>query len=214
MNADTPETGIRQALAAYFRRRWRRLNLRGVERADAHLRLELLYRLNDPWNMASDRERYRFEETSRILRRALVSPAERVESILEIGCGEGHQSEHLAPLCRSLSGIDISPTAVGRARQRLPGASFTAGDLLAQPWAAQRNRFDIVTAFEVLYYVKDMARVLETMSTLGRACIVSYYEPSAAVVEPPLAAMPIEGRERFRFEDVEWRVAWWRNSAG
>lgn len=214
MNADTPETGIRQALAAYFRRRWRRLNLRGVERADAHLRLELLYRLNDPWNMASDRERYRFEETSRILRRALVSPAERVESILEIGCGEGHQSEHLAPLCRSLSGIDISPTAVGRARQRLPGASFTAGDLLAQPWAAQRNRFDIVTAFEVLYYVKDMARVLETMSTLGRACIVSYYEPSAALVEPPLAAMPVEGRERFRFEDVEWRVAWWRNSAG
>lgn len=214
MNADTPETGIRQALAAYFRRRWRRLNLRGVERADAHLRLELLYRLNDPWNMASDRERYRFEETSRILRQALVSPAERVESILEIGCGEGHQSEHLAPLCRSLSGIDISPTAVGRARQRLPGASFTAGDLLAQPWAAQRNRFDIVTAFEVLYYVKDMARVLETMSTLGRACIVSYYEPSAALVEPPLAAMPVEGRERFRFEDVEWRVAWWRNSAG
>jgi len=209
-----PETGIRQALAAWFRRRWRRLNLRGVERADAHLRLELLYRLNDPWNMASDRERFRFEETSRILRRALVSPAERVDSLLEIGCGEGHQSEHLAPLCRSLNGIDISPTAVRRARQRLPGASFVAGDLLAQPWAAERHRFDVVTAFEVLYYVKDMARVLETMSTLGRACIVSYYEPSAPVVEPHLAAMPVEGRERFRFEDVEWRVAWWRNPAG
>ena len=214
MSDGAPETGIRQALAAYFRRRWRRLNLRGVERADAHLRLELLYRLNDPWNMASDRESYRFEETSRILHRALVSPAERVDSILEIGCGEGHQSEHLAPLCRSLSGIDISPTAVGRARQRLPGASFASGDLLAQPWAAQRNRFDVVTAFEVLYYVKDMARVLETMSTLGRACIVSYYEPSAPLVEPQLAAMPVEGRERFRFEDVEWRVAWWRNGAG
>lgn len=212
MSAGTPPTGLLRSLESFVRRRWRRLNLRGVERADAHVRLELLYRLHDPWNMESDRERFRFEETSRILRRALVDPAERVESILEIGCGEGHQSAHLAPLCRSLTGIDISATAVRRARERLPGALFESGDLLAKPWAAETDRFDVVTAFEVLYYVKDMAGFLATMSRLGRTCIVSYYEPSAPVVEPFLAAMPVEGRERFRFEDVEWRVAWWRNA--
>lgn len=212
MSAGAPPPGLLRSLESFVRRRWRRLNLRGVERADAHVRLELLYRLHDPWNMESDRERFRFEETSRILRRALVDPAERVESILEIGCGEGHQSAHLAPLCRSLTGIDISATAVRRARERLPGATFESGDLLAKPWAGETDRFDVVTAFEVLYYVKDMTAFLGTMSRLGRTCIVSYYEPSAPVVEPSLAAMPVEGRERFRFEDVEWRVAWWRNA--
>lgn len=212
MSAGAPPPGLLRSLESFVRRRWRRLNLRGVERADAHVRLELLYRLHDPWNMESDRERFRFEETSRILRRALVDPAERVESILEIGCGEGHQSAHLAPLCRSLTGIDISATAVRRARERLPESIFESGDLLAKPWAAETDRFDVVTAFEVLYYVKDMDGFLATMSRLGRSCIVSYYEPSAPVVEPFLAAMPVEGRERFRFEDVEWRVAWWRNA--
>ena len=214
MSAPAEGGGFRGALASFFRRRWRRLNLRGVERADAHLRLELLYRLSDPWNMESERERFRFIETSRILRRELVAPAERVDSILEIGCGEGHQSEHLAPLCRSLTGIDISGTAVRRARRRLPGATFESGDLLARPWVAERRRFDVVTAFEVLYYMKDMARMLEVMSALGRSCIVSYYEPSASIVEPQLAALRLDGRESFRHGDVEWRVAWWRNPPG
>lgn len=202
---------ILQRAEAAFRRRWRRLNLRGVSQADAHRRLDLLYKIRDPWNMATDRERFRFVESSRILHERLVAPSPRAGSILEIGCGEGHQSEHLAPLCERLCGIDISPTAVARARQRVPSADLVAGDLLAQPWAGEVHRYDIVTAFEVLYYVKDIPRLLRAMSTLGRSCIVSYFVPSAEIVEPPLLAMPIEGRDGFRFEDTHWRIAWWRN---
>ncbi len=194
-----------------FRRKWRKLHLRGIAGADAHRRLDLLYKIRDPWNMESDRERFRFTETGRILHQSLIAPASRAHTILEIGCGEGHQSEYLAAYCERLTGIDVSATAVTRARQRLPGAEFVAGELFAQPWVGQVDRFDVVTAFEVLYYVKDIPRTLEAMSRLGRSCIVTYYTPLAEAVEPSLDAMPIAGRDSFRFEDTVWRAAWWRN---
>jgi trans-aconitate methyltransferase len=181
-------------------------------RADHHRRLDLLYEIRDPWNMDSDRERFRFAETSRVIRQALIAPAPRARAILEIGCGEGHQSEYLAPLCERLTGIDISPTAIARAGRRLPSAEFVAGDLRRQLWATERDRFDIVTACEVLYFVQDVARVLATMSNLGRSCVVTYFVPLAADVEPFLEAVPIGGRESFRFGDTEWRLAWWRNA--
>ena len=195
-----------------FRRKWRKLNLRGVAQADAHRRLNLLYKIQDPWNMESECERFRFVETNRILNQTLITPASRLNAILEIGCGEGHQSQHLAGLCERLTGIDVSPTAIARARLRLPNADFTAGDLFAQSWAEHTDRFDVVTAFEVLYYLKDIPRTLQTMSNLGKSCIVTYHVPSAWAVEPSLKAITLAGQDSFRFENTEWRVAWWKNS--
>jgi hypothetical protein len=82
--------------------------------------------------------------------------------------------------------------------------------LFAQPWAADQKRFDVVTAFEVLYYIKDIPKTLDTMSRLGKTCIATYYGPAARRVEQPLMAMPILGRDSFKFGDTEWRVLWWK----
>ena len=202
---------LRHRAETIARRTWMKYALRGVSQADAHRRLDLAYKVRDPWKMESEQEQFRFEETNRIVHRALIAPAPKLGSILEIGCGEGHQSAALAQLCDRLTGIDVSPTAVERARKRVPGGTFTAGDLFAQPWVNERGRYDLVTAFEVLYYLSDIPRTLRAMSLLGKACVVSYFGPSARVVEAPLMAMPILGRDTFKFGDVEWRIAWWRN---
>jgi SAM-dependent methyltransferase len=202
---------LRTRAETFVRRTWMKYALRGVAQADAHRRLDLAYKVRDPWKMESEQERFRFAETNRLMHRALIDPAPRVGSILEIGSGEGHQSEHLMKLCDSLTGIEVSATAVDRARERLPGAHFVAGDLFAQPWVDEAGKFDIVTAFEVLYYLSDIPKTLRAMSRLGKACIVSYFGPSARVVEAPLMQMPILGRDTFKFGDTEWRVAWWRN---
>lgn len=202
-----------QLSVSAFRRKWRKLNLRGVAQADAHRRLNLLYKIKDPWNMDSECERLRFVKTNQILHQALIAPELRTNAILEIGCGEGHQSQYLADLCERLTGIDVSPTAVARARQRgLQNADFTAGDLLAQSWAKQTNRFDVVTAFEVLYYLKDIPQMLQAMSNLGKTCIVTYYVPSASVVEPALRGLDLGGQDSFSFGNTEWRIVWWKNS--
>jgi len=203
---------LKQRAETLVRRTWMKYALRGVGQADAHRRLDLAYKVRDPWKMESDAEKHRFAETNKIVHRALIDPSPRVGSILEIGSGEGHQSEHLIHLCDQLTGIEVSPTAVERARHRLPSARFVAGDLFAQPWVGEVGRFDLVTAFEVLYYLSDIPKTLRTMSRLGKACVVSYFGPAGRVVEAPLAQMPIAGRETIHYGDTEWRVAWWRTA--
>lgn len=173
---------------------------------------EFIYRVRDPWDMASPQERFRFEETTRLLLRS-IAPETRVGSILEIGCAEGHHTEHLARLCERLTAIDISSTAVERARRRVPTAEFAVGDLLAQSWADEEGRFDVVTACEVLYYFTDAAAVLRAMGRLGRRCFVTYHDPVAHLIERHLA--PIAGVERatIRTGNMVWHAAWWSGQA-
>ena len=90
---------------------WARAVLHNVHYGDRHERLDALYRVNDPWGLDSPGELFRFEQTNRVIAREFAP----VGDLLEIGCGEGHQSRHLAQACGRLHGCDISPRAVGRA---------------------------------------------------------------------------------------------------
>ena len=67
------------------RRLWMKYALRGVGGNDNHARLDLAYRMPDPWNMESPMERARFEATNAVIEQAFG----RVGSVLEIGCGIG-----------------------------------------------------------------------------------------------------------------------------
>lgn len=184
--------------------------LRGVRQADAHARLDLAYKISDPWHMDAEREQFRFAETNRVIQQRLN---ERFGRVLEIGCGEGHQSEYLARLAEELTGIDVSPTAVARARDRVGTAKFVSGDLFAQPWVSERGRFDLVTACEVLYYMSDMPRFLRAMDELGGACLVTYFSAAARLCDAPVMAMPGAEQLRFRHGDTEWIAAWWTGAA-
>jgi SAM-dependent methyltransferase len=208
-----PVPPLLERLRARVRRRWFRTTLRHVDEAGARTRFDLAYWLGDPWEMQGEREQHRFRECDRVIREQVIAPAHRVGSILEIGCGEGHQGVYLARLCDRLTGIDVSATAVRRARRRLPGAELRAGDLFDQPWAGERDRFDVVTAFEVLYLVKDVPRYLDTMSRLGRSCVISCFAPDGGPVERHLHRVPVSGRATVRHDATEWWIAWWRSEA-
>ena len=195
---------VRRAAKLWARRR--------LSETDIQRSLETAYAAGDPWRMTSRREQHRFSETNRILLTQVIAPATKVGSILEIGCGEGHQSEHLRLLCDRLTGIDVVGSAIARARVRVPDAELILGELDAQPWIDERGRFDLVTGFEVIYYFRDVPRVLETMSRLGRACMVTYHGPAVPLLEQPLSRLPLAGTARIRHGDVEWHAAWWRSA--
>jgi len=198
---------LRAHAAEAVRRTWMRYALRGVHQNDSHDRLERAYLVPDPWNLDCERERHRFAETNGHLQRAF---GERVGSLLELGCGEGLQSEVLARICDRLTGIDVSPTAVGRARERLSSAEFAAGDLFAQPWSHSSHRFDVVVACEVLYYLSDVPRTLDAMERLAtKGWLATYFAPAERKIGAHLARPGVE-RDSFRFGDTEWVVAWWR----
>jgi 2-polyprenyl-3-methyl-5-hydroxy-6-metoxy-1,4-benzoquinol methylase len=198
---------VRERLETVVRRAWMKYALRGVKQNDAHDRLERAYLMPDPWKLDSAPERARFTETNVRIERAFG----HVGSLLEIGCGEGHQSEHLVTTCDKLTGIDVSATAVGRARKRLPQAEFAAGDLFAQPWSGEVGRFDVVVACEVLYYLSDVPRTLDAMTRLARVgCLVTYFAPAERKMGPHFAKRTGLERDSFRFGDTEWTAVWWR----
>ncbi len=202
---------VQEKAAQLVRRAWMKYALRGVRQNDAHGRLDLAYSMPDPWHMASEQEQTRFVETCAIIEREL---GDRFDSVLEIGCGEGHQTVHLADLAERITGLDVSEKAIERARRRLPEAEFLVGDLANQPWVDEVGRYDLVTACEVIYYMSDMPGFLRAIDRLGKTCLVTYFAPAARKVEAHVMAMPEVSRATFRYRDVEWVAAWWAGEAG
>ncbi len=192
---------------ALVSRLWRAYSMRRIrQRSDNHLALDRFYALPDPWDMASGREQARFQNTNALIQ-ALAAP---VDTMLEIGCGEGHQSLHLAQVCRQLDGVDVSARAVERARARLPDARFGVGELGKLPWSAPAGgRYDLVVACEVLYYMDDIGHAVQTMSALGRMCLVTFFGPAARRVAMHLEG--IEGLQKgwFHHAGQTWLWACW-----
>jgi SAM-dependent methyltransferase len=200
-------TSLVPSLAPRLRDFWVRLALRHVHYADRADKLNRLYRIEDPWQMGSAKEQARFAWTNRLIAAQFGSP----DTVLEIGCGEGHQSHHLSQICRRLYGIDVSARAVRRAQKRCPRATFAVGDPFTFSLFEMPATVDLVVACEVLYYVKDVPRFLERLSELGRTCLVTCYAGQADELEPHLARLTPAGSDRFCSDGVEWRAVWWRN---
>ncbi|HOX72368.1 MAG: class I SAM-dependent methyltransferase [Dokdonella sp.] len=197
----------RTLLQKIKRRSWMKYALRGVGPNDNFERLDLAYSIEDPWNMDSAGEIARFEGTNRIIEREFG----KLDSLLEIGCGEGHQSSHFARVARQVHGIDVSEKAIRRARERLPQGEFAATDVFNQPWSKATPAFDLVTACEVLYYMSDVDRTLARMSELGRNCLVTIFAPAARRVGPHLDRIEGLQKDWIWHGGTVWLVCWWRN---
>src|SRR5262249_52239646 len=139
---------------------------------------EALYaRRPDPWGvMASPiaQQRYlRLVETV-----AQLAPC---ASILDAGCGEGSLTRYLVGSATDVWGIDASPTAIKRAQQLVPKATFRCCTIEAMD---PGRWFDVVLAVEVLYYVPSVDRAIEKLLSLGRHVIVSYTNRERERIEP------------------------------
>jgi len=80
--------------------------------------------------------------------------------LLDCGCGTGH---NLATLLRPYGhafGFDL--TEAGLAHARAAGLRLARADMAAIPF--QSRRFDVVTSFDVMQYVRDDAHVLKEMA--------------------------------------------------
>lgn len=194
---------IRNAL----RRRWLHYGLRNISNNDNHQGLEHLYLLHDPWNLDSHREHVRFALTNREIDRAFG----KVGKLLEIGSGEGYQSTYLRRLCDELWGVEVSMTAVARAKSRLPDAKFFVGDVLSQPWSQQGRQFDLVVACEVLYYISDIRTTLDTMNRLGKACFVSFFSPEVYKLAELIETIPNVQKNWIAHDRTTWLLAYWTN---
>ncbi|MET8245374.1 class I SAM-dependent methyltransferase [Streptomyces sp. NPDC005202] len=85
---------------------------------------------------------------------------ERPCHVLDVGCGTGSLSLLAAEQGHRVTGVDLSPAMVERARAKLAGrgAVFLVGDAVAPPVGEQR--FDVVLVRHVLWALPEPDRVL------------------------------------------------------
>jgi SAM-dependent methyltransferase len=188
-----------------IRELWTRVMLRGAPYRDRYHQLNMLYRITNPWDLDCPRETFRFEETNRLIQREVG----KVATLLEVGCGEGYQSQYLAKICDRLHGCDISARAVDRARRRVPTSTFSVGTL--RDIFASGARYDLVVACEVLYYVKNIPMAVQTMSDLGASCLVTYYQSYQEQLDQKVIPPKSAGHSLIRYGDYAWTAVWWHN---
>jgi ubiquinone/menaquinone biosynthesis C-methylase UbiE len=84
---------------------------------------------------------------------------------LDLGIGDGRLAAELA--ASSLTGADVSSTALGRAHRRLPGARLVqvAPD---EPLPFEDNEFDLVVCVETIEHIRDVQLALSEIRRVLR----------------------------------------------
>lgn len=91
--------------------------------------------------------------------------APRSARILDVGCGQGRMGVYLHARGHRVTGVDIDPYLIERARESAPEAAWEVADLADDTWA--RGPFDLaVSAGNVLAFVDpaDRGAVLSNLA--------------------------------------------------
>ncbi|BCI54230.1 methyltransferase [Mycolicibacterium litorale] len=102
--------------------------------------------------------------------------AEQRGDVLDVGCGDGLLARRLAPVSRSVTGLDPDAAVLRRARERLAGletVDVMHADFLSFDPAGRR--FDLVTFVASLHHMPlrpALERARELVSSQGRIAVV------------------------------------------
>jgi 2-polyprenyl-6-hydroxyphenyl methylase / 3-demethylubiquinone-9 3-methyltransferase len=90
--------------------------------------------------------------------------------ILDIGCGGGILTESLARLGAEMTGIDPAAKNIAVAKLHAEQSGLTVNYLAttAEELAAERRKFDVVLAMEVVEHVRDVKAFIGTAASLVR----------------------------------------------
>jgi ubiquinone/menaquinone biosynthesis C-methylase UbiE len=137
----------------------------------------------EPWVISiRASQQYRYKLCLQILRRF----SDKYDSALDIGCSQGQFTKMLQDIASKIIAIDISETAIQRAKERYgsKGAiKFELGSLPRLRYAD--SQFDLVVALEVLYYLEKEERS-KALSEIKRILKNDgYFITSARIAKPP-----------------------------
>jgi len=140
-----------------------------------HQVTSLCKRAGDYEAFFSDYDKFRYKKETHILE-CLNKIEFKDKETLEIGLGQGADSEQIIRRGALWSGLDLTPESINRVRTRLnirnlPHENIKQGSVLEIPY--NDNTFDIVFSHGVLHHVpdintaqKEIHRVLKTDGTL------------------------------------------------
>ena len=134
-----------------------------VSNADRGSYWDHLYRTPDPWAYRSDYEQLKYRRMLELL------PPGAIAKAAELGCSEGRFSEMLAPRVGQLTAVDVSETALARARTRcrtVANVDFRRLDFFDEELPPG---FDLLVCSEALYFLADRAQLARVSAKLAGA---------------------------------------------
>jgi 2-polyprenyl-3-methyl-5-hydroxy-6-metoxy-1,4-benzoquinol methylase len=96
-------------------------------------------------------------------------------TILDIGCGKGAFTHLLKKKNNTVLGLDVSRTAVKKAKAKYPDIEFKA--LKAEDILSLRKEFDLAVIMEVLSYLKNWKQVIRKIAKISDYVFISLYIP-------------------------------------
>lgn len=131
---------------------------------------EKLYQnCEEPWNQISG-EMFR---TDKAVILNLITKYNR-KNIVEIGCGLGSFTKRIFDLGVNVTGVDISTTAIKKAKEKYPDINFLVGDIL-DFYIYEKINPDCIVMAEITWYVLDKLDIfLNFLRERERETIDSY----------------------------------------
>ena len=111
--------------------------------------------------------------------------------VLDAGCGQGYLSRMLVARGARVTGIDLSPRLIEKARDRDPDGAidYRLGDL-SQPLPELDGRFDLVASYLALNDVREYRGFAATLASLARPgarIVLGFNNPYSSVVREHIA---------------------------
>lgn len=97
---------------------------------------------------------------------------------LDAACGTGRHTRKLTDLGHAVTGIDISPEMLNRARRAVPECRFIEGDLQSMPFAP--GQFDLVVCGLAIGHIADLSATIQELGRVmrtGGRLVVSVLHP-------------------------------------
>jgi len=99
-----------------------------------------------------------------------ISPLEDVNSVIDIGCGEGFIINCLNR--PDITGVDISKKALDIAKRKNPGCNFCTGSVYDLSF--KESSFDLVIATEILEHLENPEEALQEIGRISSSyCLFS-----------------------------------------
>jgi SAM-dependent methyltransferase len=84
---------------------------------------------------------------------------------IEVGCGLGYFAHKVASLCKHTTGVDISETAVSKAKDKFRDITFSVLDIRQE--LDNKTEFDLVITKDIFWYVfPELNQVIENIKSL------------------------------------------------
>jgi predicted TPR repeat methyltransferase len=110
---------------------------------------QMYQKFDDPWEQTT-RETYAIEKSATLE----IIKEKGFKRVLEYGCGFGDFTNRIKSISDSALGVDISKTAIKKAKQKYPHVDFKTGDILDFN-ILEKYQPDCIVFAEISWYVLD-----------------------------------------------------------